>query len=106
MDITIKDIAGALGDLGMPSMFLMVSWCVKSCYGFIKRMGVVENAQKAQMRGQLLDRYYLIKERGFVWQDELTEWVNQYKAYHELRGDNQVLDARCEELLNFPSKQR
>ena len=58
------------------------------------------------MRSQLLEQYYLIKERGFVWSDELDDWMNQYTAYHALVGENGVLDARKDELKHFPSKVR
>lgn len=58
------------------------------------------------MRSQLLEQYYLIKNRGWVWSDELDDWVNQYRAYHELVGENGVLDARKIELEHYPSKVR
>lgn len=58
------------------------------------------------MRSQLLEQYYLIKNRGFVWSDELDDWVNQYNAYHALVGENGVLDARKKELETYPSRIR
>lgn len=95
-----------LGVLGIPSIFAMTMYCIKECRKFTKQLEILHSAQKAQMRSQLLDKYYIIKERGFVWRDELDEWSNGYKAYHELVGENGVLDARKVELEKFPSKVR
>ena len=106
MSNEVHTFVGWLGLLGIPSIFAMTSWYVKSCRNFFKQLRVLQEAQKAQMRGQLLDKYYDIKARGFVWDDELTEWINQYKAYHQLQGDNQVLDTRKDELLRLPARVR
>lgn len=103
---SMRELSYWLGIIGIPSVFAMTSWCVKACLGFFKQLKILQEAQKAQMRGQLLDRYYAIKERGFIWDDEVTEWSNQYTAYHALKGPNEVLDARKEELLKMPSKKR
>lgn len=102
----MKEVVNWLQILGLPTIFVMTSWCVKACVGFFKQLKILQEAQKAQMRGQLLDRYYVIKDRGFIWADEVTEWSNQYSAYHALKGPNEVLDARKDELLALPSKQR
>lgn len=72
----------------------------------MKDLEILHAAQKAQMRSQLLSQYYEIKNRGFVWADELDDWTNQYIAYHELVGENGVLDARKSELMQMPSKVR
>lgn len=102
----MKEIAAWLGLVGVPSIFAMTMWCAKNCISFFKQLKILQEAQKAQMRGQLLDRYYIIKDRGYIWADEVTEWSNQYSAYHALKGPNEVLDARKDELLALPSKQR
>ena len=104
--IDLKEVSHWLGILGIPSIFAMSSWCIKACCSFFKQLRILQEAQKAQMRGQLLDKYYEIKDRGFVWEDELSEWMNQYKAYHHLQGENQVLDARRDALLHMPAKVR
>lgn len=103
---SIREVSSWLGILGIPSIFVMTSWCINSCVKFFRELKILQEAQKAQMRGQLLDRYYVIKERGFIWDDEITEWTNQYDAYHVLKGPNEVLDARKDELLAMPSKKR
>lgn len=102
----IKEISTWLSILGIPTIFALTSWCVKSCIKFTKKLEILHAAQKAQMRSQLLEQYYHIKSRGYVWSDELDDWVNQYKAYHELVGDNGVLDARKVELEHIDSKVR
>lgn len=106
MSDEIKLIFTWLGILGIPSIFAMTTWCVKKCIGFTKKLEILHAAQKAQMRSQLLTQYYEIKHRGFVYVDELDDWVNQYIAYHELVGENGVLDARKAELISMPSKVR
>lgn len=103
---TIKDISLWFQILGTPTIFALTAWCVKRCIGFGKSLAILHSAQKAQMRSQLLDKYYVIKERGFVWADELDEWINQYNAYHELVGVNGVLDSRKDELTKYPSRVR
>lgn len=102
----IRTITSWLGALGIPTIFTMVVWCIKECRNFTKRIEILHAAQKAQMRSQLLEQYYLIKQRGWVWSDELDDFINQYNAYHELVGENGVLDNRKDELLKFPSKVR
>lgn len=103
---TFKTIAAYLGMIGVPSIFVMTSWCVKSCISFFKQLKILQEAQKAQMRGQLMDRYYVIKDRGFIWSDEVDEWINQYESYHTLKGPNSVLDSRKLEILKMPVKVR
>lgn len=95
-----------VGVIGIPPIFTVTVWCAKECIKFTKKLEILHKAQKAQMRSQLLTQYYLIKQRGFVWSDELDDWINQYNAYHELVGENGVLDVRKDELTKFPSQVR
>lgn len=106
MGETLKTISSYFGMIGVPSIFIMTSWCIKACISFFKQLKILQEAQKAQMRGQLMDKYYEIKDRGHVWSDELDEWMNQYEAYHSLKGPNNVLDARKAELLKVPVQVR
>ena len=92
--------------LGLPTIFALSCWFAKKCAQFSRNLNILQSAQKAQMRSQLLNQYYHIKERTFVYADELDDWMNQYKAYHELVGDNGVLDNRKDELTHMPSKVR
>lgn len=102
----LKEIVSWLGILGIPSIFAMTGWCIRKCKQYSEQLKILMEAQKAQMRGQLLQQYYSHKARGFVYSDDLDEWVNQYNAYHKLVGPNGVLDARKDELLKFPTKER
>ena len=102
----LRSLVAILGVLGIPSIFAMTMYCIKACRKFTRQLEILHSAQKAQMRSQLLEQYYVILDRGWVWNTELIEWVNQYTAYHELVGNNEILDARKEELMKFPSKVR
>lgn len=102
----LRSIVAVLGVFGIPSIFAMTTYCIKECRKFTHQLEILHSAQKAQMRSQLLEQYYVIIDRGWVWDTELTEWINQYKAYHELVGENEILDARKDELKKFPSKVR
>lgn len=102
----IKVLSSWLQILGLPTIFALSCWCAKKCVQFSKNLNILQSAQKAQMRSQLLNQYYHIKERTFVYADELDDWMNQYKAYHELVGDNGVLDSRKDELTHMPSEVR
>jgi len=106
MGNSMKEVASWLGMIGVPSIFAMTVFCVRAIASFFKQLKILQEAQKAQMRGQLMDKYYELKNRGFAWDDEITEWSNQYTAYHALKGPNEVLDARKDEILKIPSKQR
>lgn len=102
----IKTFVTWLTIFGTPSIFATTMYCIKECRKFTKQLQILHSAQKAQMRSQLLEQYYLIKNRGYVFADELDDWNNQYKAYHELVGENGVLDARKDELVKFESRVR
>lgn len=106
MENNIRTVLDWMGIVGIPTIFSVAMWCLAQCVKFAKMIKILHAAQKAQMRSQLLEQYYVIKERGWVWDTELIEWTNQYKAYHELVGDNAILDARKDELVHFTSKVR
>lgn len=106
MTDSIREISTWLAIIGIPTIFSLTTWCVRECVKFTKKLNILHSAQKAQMRSQLLEQYYSIINRGYVWSDELDDWINQYKAYHELVGENGVLDARKTELEHFPSQVR
>lgn len=87
--------------IGTPSIFAVAMWCVCHCVKITKQVIILQRAQKAQMRAQLLKDYEFYKERKYVLQIELDEWMNQYKAYHDLVGENEVLDDRKDNLLKL-----
>lgn len=60
-------------------------------------------SQQAQMRSQLLDQYHKYMDQGFITEEQLEDWENQYQSYHEL-GQNGILDARRTQLFQLPNK--
>lgn len=102
----MRELSYWLGIIGIPSVFALTSWCVKACITFYKKLDILASAQKAQMRGQLLDQFYAYKEQNYVYRDQLDEWINQFDSYHQLVGKNGVLDSRKDEILKIPVKQR
>lgn len=103
---SIKEIAIWLGLLGVPTIFALVSALVKAVIDIIKQIKILMAAQKAQMRSQLLAQYYDYEKRGFIYSDEQQDWENQYQAYHNLVGENGVLDTKRQIILNMQSRPR
>ena len=60
----VKEIIGWLGALGIPSIFAMTAWCIKSCIHYTKQLKVLAKAQQAQMRSQLLEQYHFYMDSG------------------------------------------
>lgn len=97
------DIVTYMGILGIPSIFTMTIFCIKKCNQYTKQLIILMSAQKAQMRAQLLKDYALFYDRGYILDVELQEWSNQYKAYHELVGNNGILEDRYQQLIRLPN---
>lgn len=105
MNAEVKELIAWLGVLGIPSIFAMTSWCIKCCIHYTKQLKVLAKAQQAQMRSQLLEQYHLYVDSGWISEEQMEDWENQYKAYHSL-GENGILDSRREQLLLLPSKKK
>lgn len=101
---TIVHVVTIFGIFGIPSIFTMTMWCIKKCNEFKRTLVILMQAQKAQMRAQLLKDYKMYIEQGYIPDVEMKEWQNQYNAYHELVGENGVLDDRYKKLLALPSE--
>lgn len=99
---SIKEVVSWMGIIGIPSLFAIIAAIVKSLKSYADKISILCQAQQAQMRAQLLDLYHIYKDKGYVTEEELEEWENQYQAYHSL-GKNGVLDKRRDELLKLPS---
>lgn len=99
---TMHEILTIMGILGIPSIFTMVVWCIRACRKYAKQISILMMAQQAQMRTKLLELYHVYMEQGWVSDEQLTDWENQYQAYHSL-GKNGVLDARRAELYKLPN---
>lgn len=105
MSDSVKEFVAWLGVLGIPSIFTMTCWCIKSCIHYTKQLKVLAKAQQAQMRSQLLDQYHFYMDDGWISDEHMEDWENQYKAYHSL-GENGILDSRREQLLQLPNKKQ
>lgn len=91
-----------LGLLGIPTMFSMFVYCLKSLRKSLNKFDILMESQQAQMRGVLVDKYEEHVKNGWVSISQLTEWDNQYQKYHAL-GGNGIMDAKRRDLLNLPN---
>jgi hypothetical protein len=78
----------------------------KSLIKVISSVNILQKAQKAQMRSQLLAQYDKYMAQGYIEQIYLDDWLNQYNAYHQLVGNNAVLDARMQDLIKLPNHKK
>lgn len=54
----MKEFVAWLGILGIPSIFSMCVWCIRSCLHYAKQLKILIKAQQAQMRSQLIEQYH------------------------------------------------
>ena len=102
MSSAVVKFVSWLGILGIPSIFTMTVWCIKSCIRYTRQLKVLAKAQQAQMRSQLLEQYHSYIKDGYISEEHMEDWENQYQAYHSL-GENGILDNRRNTLLKLPS---
>ena len=98
MSEKIMELITWLGALGIPSIFAMTVWCIRCCLQYTRQLKVLAKAQQAQMRSQLLEQYHFYMDDGWISEEHMEDWENQYQAYHSL-GENGILDSRRAELL-------
>ena len=103
MSEKIMELITWLGALGIPSIFAMTVWCIKCCLQYTRQLKVLAKAQQAQMRSQLLELYHFYMDDGWISEEHMEDWENQYQAYHSL-GENGILDSRRAELLKLPNR--
>ena len=99
----LRMIASWLAVLGVPGIFTIVVFLFKSVIKAMKNIEILQKAQKAQMRSQLLKQHDDYMAQGYIEQLYLDDWINQYNAYHALVGPNAVLDARKDDLIRLPN---
>lgn len=102
MSSAVKEFVSWLGILGIPSIFTMILYCIGYCKKYTKQMKVLAKAQQAQMRSQLLEQYHRYIKDGYISEEHMEDWENQYQAYHSL-GENGILDSRRETLMKLHS---
>jgi len=99
----LREVVGWLALFGVPGVFTMVVFLFKTVMKAINNIEILQRAQKAQMRSQLLSQYDAYMAQGYIEPIYLDDWMNQYNAYHALVGPNAVLDARKEDLIHLPN---
>lgn len=100
----LKTLGYWLAIIGMPGIWTVVVFLFKTLSKTLNKIEILQRAQKAQMRSQLLMLYDKYMEQGYIEQIYLDDWLNQYKAYHLLVGDNEVLEKRKMDLLALPNR--
>lgn len=102
MNSALRELIAWCRILGIPSIFAMTAWCIRSCIYYTKQLKVLAKAQQAQMRSQLLEQWHYYMDGGWISEEHMEDWENLYQAYHSL-GENGVLDSRREALLKLPN---
>ena len=100
---TLRMVASWLAVLGVPSIFTMIAGLIVAIRKLVRHIDILQRAQKAQMRSQLLEKYEEYIKQGWAEQIYIDEWMNQYEAYHELVGKNEILDDRKDKLKTLPT---
>lgn len=103
--MNLKHIVDIMALFGIPSIFAMMVFVIKLVYAYIKQIRILMKSQQAQMRSHLLELYDKYIDRGWISEDELLDWENQYQAYHSL-GQNGILDAKRQQVLALPNKRK
>ena len=49
------------------------------------------------------EQYHFYMDDGWISEEHMEDWENQYQAYHSL-GENGILDSRRAELLKLPNR--
>lgn len=106
MSEEIRTFVNWMALLGIPGVFTIVVFMFKTLMKAIQSVNILQKAQKAQMRSQLLKQYDVYMEQGYIEQIYLDDWLNQYNAYHQLVGNNAVLDARMQDLIKLPNHKK
>lgn len=101
MSEDLRTVVSWLALLGVPSIFTIVAALGALFSKSLKSIYILQQAQKAQMRSQMLKQYDEYMAQGYIEPIYLDDWINQYDAYHQLVGANAVLDARKEDLIHL-----
>lgn len=103
--MSLKTIVDIMALVGIPSIFTLSVTCIRLCRKYAKQIQILMQSQQAQMRTKLLELYAKHMERGWISDDDLQDWENQYQAYHSL-GKNGILDARRQQLFSLPNSKK
>ena len=100
----LKDILSILGLIGIPTIGTMTCWCVKKCKEFTRNLRILMEAQQKQMARDLTNDYKIYMKQGFIEDEDLEIWEQQYQKYHAL-GANGIMDKKRDKLLDLPNHQ-
>lgn len=90
--------------IGLPSIFLIGSWCFRQTIKFGKSLKILMDAQQKQMRRDLMNDYHKYMQDGYISDEDLETWESGYQAYHAL-GMNGIMDNRRQDLMDLPSSE-
>lgn len=97
---SLRVVASFMALVGVPSLFVCVSWFAKKVTLFGKQMKILMNAQQKQMRRELTIDYHKYMDDGKIDDDDLDMWEASYQAYHAL-GKNGIMDDRRARLISL-----
>ena len=100
---SLRVVASFMALVGVPSLFVCVSWFAKKVTLFGKQMKILMNAQQKQMRRELTIDYHKYMDDGKIDDDDLDMWEASYQAYHAL-GKNGIMDSRRDDLIKLNGK--
>ena len=101
-EILVK-IATFMGIVGVPSLFAIFIYFIKMCKKIIKDIMFISSAIKSQIRNDLIKDFDVYQNRAWCSTVEQTEWINRYNNYHNLYGENGVLDNKYKIITNMPN---
>lgn len=104
---TFLMILSIFSALGIPSMFAIGCFAVKTMNGHLKHQKEESNALKygmqAMLRDVLLKRYKEISADGYATYEEKENYQHLYEQYKAL-GGNGVMDKVYDTIINLPLK--
>lgn len=96
-------IVSIMGMIGIPSLFVIASGCVRFCIKHAKQINILMKAQQEQMKSELFEKYKKYMKQGWIDLEDLEVFESSYQAYHAL-GKNGVMDSKRDELLRLPNQ--
>lgn len=99
----IQQVVYIMSLIGIPSIFAVSVSCIRIVHRYTRQIKILMKSQQAQMRSKLLDKYHKHMSEGWISEEALEDWENQYQSYHEL-GQNGILDARRQNLFSLPNR--
>lgn len=107
----IIQVVTLMGIFGIPSIFAIVSWCVKQVIGIKKRnkevaekmeanLKLLMEAYQIQLREILLAKYHKFQEANRITDKEQKDWMKIYDIYEHL-AENGPMESKKEWVEHF-----